>query len=110
MVEKAPCEKMVKFVLPAIRAEMARTLVKEYNLPQQNVAKVLGVTNAAISQYLSERRGAEVELPQDVVLYIKKYAKKILSGDFDEDYLCEICRVFQKSLEKSLEKYGDDVS
>lgn len=56
---KPPCEIVVKKVLPAIRALLVKDLIDRYNLSQKQAAQGLGVTQAAVSQYLSSIRGDE---------------------------------------------------
>lgn len=55
-----PQEIEVWYTIPAVRRELARRLVAN-GLTQRDVAKKLGVTEAAVSQYLSNKRGAAVE-------------------------------------------------
>lgn len=52
---KPPCEVTVKVLLPAVRALVARELYFNYGWNQTKVAKFLGVTQAAVSGYLSAK-------------------------------------------------------
>src|SRR5918912_1268380 len=52
-----PSEIEAKSLIPAIRAILARKLIAEYHLREELVAKVLGVTQAAISNYIRGTRG-----------------------------------------------------
>lgn len=52
-----PSEIEAKSVIPAVRAILARKLIKEYDLKEEVVAKVLGITQAAVSNYLRGTRG-----------------------------------------------------
>lgn len=54
---KPPCEYIVHFALPTFRSLVARELVEKYGFTQVEAAKRLGTTQAAISQYLSSKRG-----------------------------------------------------
>jgi predicted transcriptional regulator len=56
-----PSEIEAKSLIPAIRAILAKKLVNEYGMKEEIVAKVLGVTQAAISNYLRGTRG-DIEL------------------------------------------------
>jgi predicted transcriptional regulator len=56
-----PSEIEAKSLIPAIRAILAKKLVYEYEMKEEVVAKVLGVTQAAISNYLRGTRG-DIEL------------------------------------------------
>ena len=53
-----PEELASKSVIPAIRALVVKRLVEEHNMTQQEAAKLLGVTQPAVSKYLHEKRGA----------------------------------------------------
>jgi len=47
-----PSEIEAKSLIPAIRSILAQKLIKEYCLKEEDVAKVLGVTQAAVSNYV----------------------------------------------------------
>ena len=51
------CDTMVRNLLPPMRAEMVFRLVQREGLSQSDAAKRLGVTRAAVSQYMSRKRG-----------------------------------------------------
>ncbi|MEM3430429.1 MAG: helix-turn-helix domain-containing protein [Candidatus Bathyarchaeia archaeon] len=55
---KPPCEIVVKHVLPMLRALIAKELSERYGLKQEESAKKLGITQSAVSYYLSGSRGA----------------------------------------------------
>jgi len=52
----ARCETVGKYVLPVFRALVAKELVTSYHLTQTEAAKKLGMTQAAISQYVASKR------------------------------------------------------
>lgn len=52
-----PCEIGVKTVLPAIRAVMARKLVENHGMKEQQAAEILGLSQSAISRYTTKNRG-----------------------------------------------------
>jgi hypothetical protein len=52
-----PSEIEAKSLIPAIRSILARKLTSEYDLKEELVAKVLGVTQAAVSNYIRGTRG-----------------------------------------------------
>ena len=52
----ARCETVGKYVMPVFRALVAKELVKSYHLTQTEAAKKLGMTQAAISQYVASKR------------------------------------------------------
>lgn len=49
-------------MIPALRAMVARELIEEYGMKQEQVAIRLGVTQAAVSKYQHQVRGEAVEL------------------------------------------------
>ena len=70
-VMKADCEKIIWHVLPAIRKEFSIHLMKNYGLNQKQVAELLGITPAAVCQYLSDKRGVNIA-DNDVLFEIDK--------------------------------------
>jgi len=56
-----PSEIEAKSLIPAVRAILARKLIKEYSLKEEDAARVLGITQAAVSNYVRGTRG-DVEL------------------------------------------------
>jgi len=57
-----PEELASKSVIPAIRALIVKRLVVEHGMTQQEAAKLLGVTQPAVSKYLHQKRGAAIRL------------------------------------------------
>ena len=54
---KTVCEIVVQDILPTLRAAIAKELIAGYSLNQGEVAKLLDVSQPAISQYLRQLRG-----------------------------------------------------
>jgi len=57
-----PCETAAKVIIPAIRAHIARELIETYELKQDEVAKILGITQSAVSKYTSHVRGSVLRI------------------------------------------------
>ena len=86
------CDTMVRNLLPPMRAEMVSRLVRKAGLSQSDAAKRLGVTRAAISQYLSRKRGAgEVVLSTELSAMIDRWALAVVTGESDMN-LCDVCQ------------------
>ena len=71
-----PQEVEVWYVLPAIRRELAKSLVAQ-NLQQTKIAHFLGVTPAAISQYKTDKRASDIKFDSLTLSLIKQSAKRI---------------------------------
>ena len=71
-----PQEIEVFYVLPALRRELA-VCMKEFGKSQKEIAKLVGVTEAAISQYLSSKRATFLQFDSKVKLAIKNSAENI---------------------------------
>ncbi len=59
-----PDELAAKSVIPAIRAIVVRRLVEEHGMTQQQAARLLGVTQPAVSKYLHHKRGVAIDLSE----------------------------------------------
>lgn len=52
-----PCESFGRYALPKFRLLVAKELIEKYGFTQTEAARKLGITQAAISQYLHSKRG-----------------------------------------------------
>lgn len=94
-----PQEIEVWYVLPTIRRELAKAMI-EKGVMQKKVAKILGVTEASISHYMTDKRGKYVKLSKKVKHEIKKSADAILKDQYALiDEVQRICRIMRKSKE-----------
>ena len=75
-----PQEIEVWYVLPSIRRELAKELVK-YNLTQREISSKLNITESAVSQYLREKRANLVKFDNVITKAIQIGAKKIAVKD-----------------------------
>ncbi len=71
-----PQEVEVHYILPAIRRELAIAM-KAKGFEQKRIAKLLNVTEPAVSQYIKNKRGADVEFPQKVMSVIDESEARI---------------------------------
>jgi len=100
---KPPCEIVVNKMLPLIRANVVRILTQEYNMKQIEVSKILGITQASVSQYLSSSRGGDNELQNlfpEMEDYAKNIAERIASGENKEMQLVLLCETCSKIREE----------
>ena len=94
---KTPCEIIVWKVVPIIRKEFAKNLIKNHDLNQRKAADKLGITESALSRYVSGKRGI-LEISDDEILTeIKKSAKRIATenGPTVIEETCRICRLLK---------------
>lgn len=69
-------EIQVRYVLPVIRKELAKALM-ELGLSARQAASTLEITPAAVSQYLNEKRAAEIQLPKTLETDLKTQARQL---------------------------------
>jgi predicted transcriptional regulator len=98
MQMKSPCEEIVWDVLPSIRAAIAEELVKK-GISQKEVSRMLGITPPAVSQYVSKKRGYNIEFREDIRQAIAALAddlieQKVKGNDLIKN-VCSICRMLQ---------------
>ncbi len=74
-----PQEIEVWYVLPALRCQMAKSFL-EQGLSQKQTAKTLGVTEAAVSQYVHSKRAQNVEFGDGFKAKIKAACRGVSEG------------------------------
>ncbi len=89
---KQPCEIIVNFVLPCIRANLAKELV-DMGVRQSEVSKMLNLTPAAVSQYISGKRGYAVDFESEDAEKVRELAEEMIEGDVKNfgQRICSIC-------------------
>lgn len=116
-----PQEVEVWYVLPALRRELAKMMKtktvprvgedgkkKEHKITQKEIAKMLGVTEPAITQYLLKKKGRRsrgdqvsiperflVELEKSADAMIEQYEKRTTNDDMFEVMTREINRMIR---------------
>jgi predicted transcriptional regulator len=100
-----PQEVEVWYILPALRRDLSKELIRTHNVTYEKTGNLLGITKAAVSQYLSNKRAAKIKLHPKAETRVKKSADKIVRGKTDavrelheilklirkKGYHCEIC-------------------
>ena len=102
-----PQEVEVWYVLPAIRRELAKVMKTktvtrvndEHKITQKEIARMLGVTEPAITQYLLKKkgqrsRGDQVGLPESILKEIDKSADNMIA-DYENVRLLDDEDIFQ---------------
>jgi len=91
-----PCEVSVKSVVPAIKAIVAKELVETHGLKQTQVAKILNISQSAVSKYVMEIRGhvISIEEAEKANPMINKMIELLLAGSYSrEEFLSVFCRI-----------------
>ena len=74
-MKKMPQEIEVWYVIPAIRAELSKQMLK-LGLSQADIAKKLDISRAAVTQYVKNKRANDIELDENTKKKVKIAAKK----------------------------------
>jgi uncharacterized protein len=89
-----PCELVVWKILPAVKSRLARKL-KDKGMKQKDIAEMLDITEAAVSQYLSGKRAKDFKIPESSEPMLDVVSEAIGQGK-NQDVLmygiCQICR------------------
>jgi predicted transcriptional regulator len=100
------CENVARYILPTFRSFIAKELVSKYKLTQNEAAKKLGTTQAAISQYKNSKRGVKglpdyEEIEPLIQNAASKIAKKMVKTEVTpselNEAICELCKTIRKS-------------
>lgn len=54
------------YIIPAIRRDISKCLVADYKVSYEKIGATLGVSKAAISQYLKGKRASKIKLPKEL--------------------------------------------
>lgn len=97
-----PCEVAVRSVVPAIRALVAMELTYTYELKQNDVAKLLGITQTAVSKYIHRVRGNvfPIENVKEIQPVVKHIAVSLTNGNMSRSELmsslCKVCKIIRQ--------------
>jgi predicted transcriptional regulator len=100
------CESVARRILPLYRSFVAKELVKKYDYTQVQAARKLGTTQAAISQYLTSKRGhKKIQNYDEIAPLVQNAAAEVaerlttteMSPEEFGDSFCDLCKVLQKA-------------
>ncbi|MCD6092684.1 MAG: helix-turn-helix domain-containing protein [Candidatus Aenigmarchaeota archaeon] len=95
MIKVLRCEYIAK-LLPSIRAMIAKELVMN-GLTQEDAARILGVSQGAISQYVRRLRGKKI-VDSDISKAVKDLCKRIVNEGIDvNEGICNMCKQLRDS-------------
>lgn len=72
-----PQEVEVWYIIPMVRKTLAKHFVKDHGYSYEKAGKILGVSKAAISQYMNNKRANKIKLSKETLAEIKKAADRI---------------------------------
>ena len=87
-----PQEVEVWFVLPALRKLFVVSLKKQ-GLKQNKIAKLMNITESAVSQYLKNKRGDTIKFSNEIINTVLKSTLKIANH---EKYKLEFQKILRK--------------
>jgi hypothetical protein len=100
---KPYCEVASQYLLPTLRALVAKNLMEKYKMTQQDAASKIGLTQSAVSQYMRQLRGSKIKIiekDKSIIEEIDKFSGRIASGELNNlsslDAFCDICRLARK--------------
>ncbi|MCK9150667.1 transcriptional regulator [Methanobacterium alcaliphilum] len=95
---KPPCEMVVWYVIPTIRSELAKELLK-LGMKQKEISDLLDITQPAVSQYISDKRGHGIKFNDQIQKMIKEFALDLKEGRASQiDIIprtCQICKLIK---------------
>jgi predicted transcriptional regulator len=97
-MKSTPCEFMKWNGLPVIRREIAESMINNYGLSQKDAALKLGLTPAAVCQYVSKKRGKIKIIDEKILGEINKSAKTIIENGSNSTVIetCRICKIMRE--------------
>ncbi len=88
-----PQELVVAKLLPTIRARLARELLRTYKMKQVDVARSMGITQAAVSHYNTQSRGVDHEMVRlfpEIKPFVNGLADRIANGMTLSDQIASV--------------------
>jgi predicted transcriptional regulator len=97
---KPPCTVMAQYVLPTLRMLIIRELVERRGMRRVEASRKVGLTPAAVTQYMKGKRGQvfmeELSKSEYAMKIVSEIADAIKNGDMSSDEItkkiCIICK------------------
>jgi len=89
---KFPCELVVWKILPSIRAKLAVELAKK-GMTQREIAGKLGITEAAVSQYINKKRALDFKISQEMDKAFRESTERIEKSTNELEVVSEACKL-----------------
>jgi uncharacterized protein len=92
---RPPCEIVVWYVIPTIRSELAKELLN-LGMKQKEISELLDITQPAVSQYISDKRGHGLKFNEETQNLIREFAKGLVEDKYNQrdiiPHVCQICK------------------
>jgi len=76
-----PQEIEVWYIIPAMRKEFSKVLTQKHKLTFEKAGNILGISKAAVSQYLKNKRASKIKLPKDIRKEIENSAAILIKNN-----------------------------
>ena len=106
-MKQTPCEYVVWYGLPVLRREIARCMINDFGLNEKEAAGKLGITPAAVSQYLSGKRG-KIDITDAMVLKEINISTERIINHGNGTVVPEICRLCKLFTSRGIFLVGDN--
>jgi predicted transcriptional regulator len=93
-----PSEIEARWLLPVLRALIVRRLLSEYHMTQEKVARLLGITQASVSNYVRAVRARG--LRPEVVSLLSKYADDVADVAYQSQDAQTVAKAIQEALNR----------
>jgi predicted transcriptional regulator len=98
-----PCEVGVKTVLPSVKAAMAREIITNRGLNEQQTAELLGLSQSAVSRYVNKERGNKLltlENSTEILALINQMVAVLIKEPNNKsevlELFCQTCQAIRK--------------
>lgn len=101
-IDVSPCENKLWKILPLARKEFTKILIEKHGYTHKQAADELDITEAAVSRYLSGKRGKKEIQDEILRKELEKSIQNIIDGNNDIliKETCRICTLLGKKLEE----------
>ena len=111
---RPPCEIVVWYVIPSIRSELAKELLN-LGMKQKEISELLDITQPAVSQYISDKRGHGIKFTDEIQESIREFAIDLKDGKLNQSgiisRICDLCRKIKtEDVVCQLHKEKDNIS
>jgi predicted transcriptional regulator len=87
---------VVWYVIPTVRSELAKELLK-LGMKQKEISELLDITQPAVSQYISDKRGHGIKFNEEIQKMIKTFAFDLKEDkETKRDIIARTCQICKK--------------